>query len=186
MRTYVGALILATFALPSAAHAQPAARIQPPDVPQDIALSPDDYKPYLAAHAIGTQGYVCVAVGTTFSWTPFGPQATLFNEDGQQVLTHFLSPAPYDLLPTATWQHSRDSSVVWARMLKSSTDSNYVAPDAIPLAAARSGRRRRRADWRRQTARDAQDSAGEYGGGQSARDRLLEAGGHRQERARPL
>ena len=132
MRTYVGALILATFALPSAAHAQPAARIQPPDVPQDIALSPDDYKPYLAAHAIGTQGYVCVAVGTTFSWTPFGPQATLFNEDGQQVLTHFLSPAPYDLLPTATWQHSRDSSVVWARMLKSSTDSNYVAPDAIP------------------------------------------------------
>jgi hypothetical protein len=55
----------------------------------------------------------------------------LFNDEGQQVLTHFLSPAPYDLLPTATWQHSRDSSIVWARMLKSSSDPTFVAPDAI-------------------------------------------------------
>ena len=49
---------------------------------------------YLAAHATGTQGYVCVAVGSVYSWATFGPLATLFNEDGEQILTHFLSPTP--------------------------------------------------------------------------------------------
>ena len=93
---------------------------------------PAGYTPFLAAHAIGTQGYVCVAVGSIFSWTPFGPQATLFDHDGEQILTHFLSPTPYDQLPNPTWQHSRDSSVVWARPIASSSDPNFVAPGAIP------------------------------------------------------
>jgi hypothetical protein len=72
-----------------------------------------------------------VAVGTTHSWVPFGPQATLFDADGEQVLTHFLSPTPYSLIPGPTWQHSRDSSEVWGQVLKTSADAAYVAPDAI-------------------------------------------------------
>ena len=132
MKTYTSVLILAAvIALPQGAHAQREAGVVPPPVPERIRVGPG-YKPYLAAHAVGTQGYVCVAVGSVFSWTAFGPQATLFDELGQQILTHFLSPTPYSLLPNPTWQHSGDSSVVWGQVLKSSSDANFVAPNAIP------------------------------------------------------
>ena len=103
-----------------------------PPVPEGLELSPQEFTPFLVAHAVGTQGYVCVKAGNVFSWVPYGPQATLFNEDGQQVLTHFLSPRPYGQVLNATWQHSRDSSAVWAQVLKASDDPNFVAPDAIP------------------------------------------------------
>ena len=83
-------------------------------------------------HAVGTQGYVCVAIGSRYRWAPFGPQATLFNAEGQQILTHFLSPTPYSLLPNPTWQHSRDSSSVWGQVISSSSDPDFVAPGAIP------------------------------------------------------
>ena len=96
MKTYLSALVLAAaIALPEGAHAERPEGIDPPPVPDAIQVPPEEFTPYLAAHAIGTQGYVCVAVGSVFSWTPFGPQATLFNEEGQQILTHFLSPTPY-------------------------------------------------------------------------------------------
>lgn len=132
MKTYVSVLILVSaIALPQGAHAQRRERPAPPPVPDAIQVPPG-YKPYLAAHAIGTQGYVCVAVGSVFSWTPFGPQATLFNEESQQILTHFLSPTPYSQVLNPTWQHSRDSSVVWGQMIRSSADPNFVAPGAIP------------------------------------------------------
>ena len=114
--------------LPRIAHAQrPAA----PPVPAEIEVPPG-YGPFLAGHAIGTQGYVCVAIGANFRWAPFGPQAALFNADGKQQLTHFLDPTPYSLLPNPTWLHSRDSSVVWGQPVASSSDPNYVAADAIP------------------------------------------------------
>src|SRR5262245_38212545 len=93
MKTFVTALILAStaaFALPQPA---PSAPIPPPQVPTEIQV-PAGFKPYLKAHAIGTQGYVCVPVGTAFAWKPFGPQATLFDEDNQQAFTHFLSVTP--------------------------------------------------------------------------------------------
>jgi hypothetical protein len=132
MKTYTSVLILASaIALPQAVHAQREALVVPPPVPEAIQVGPG-YKPFLAAHAVGTQGYVCVAVGSVFTWTPFGPQATLFNELSGQVLTHFLSPTPYSLLPNPTWQHSRDSSVVWGQVLQSTSDPNFVAPGAIP------------------------------------------------------
>jgi hypothetical protein len=101
-------------------------------VPEGLELSPQEYTPFLVAHAVGTQGYVCVVVGAAYSWVPYGPQATLFNADGEQVLTHFLSPRPYDQVLNPAWQHSRDSSIVWAQVLKPSDDPNFVAPGAIP------------------------------------------------------
>jgi hypothetical protein len=132
MKIYVSAVILASaIALPPGAHAEGRQRPLPPPVPDAIQVPPG-YTPYLAAHAIGTQGYVCVAVGPVFSWTPFGPQATLFDEESRQILTHFLSATPYDQLLNPTWQHSRDSSAVWGRMIKSSSDPNFVAAGAIP------------------------------------------------------
>ncbi len=132
MKTYISALILlSAIALPQDAHAQRQERPVPPPVPDAIQVPPG-YRPYLSAHAFGTQGYVCVAVGSVFSWTPFGPQATLFNDDGQQMATHFLSPTPYSLMPNPTWQHSRDSSIVWGQVIRSSSDPSFVAPGAIP------------------------------------------------------
>jgi hypothetical protein len=35
-------------------------------------------------------------------------------------------------MPRATWQHSRDTSTVWAVAIASSSDSIFVAPGAIP------------------------------------------------------
>jgi hypothetical protein len=130
MRNYAIALVLAsTVALPHVIYAH---RPTPPPVPTAIEV-PAGNKPFLMARAIGTQGYVCVAVGTTFSWATFGPQATLFNENYQQVLTHFLSPNPFDNNnPAPTWQHSRDTSAVWAKVIATSDDPAYVAPGAIP------------------------------------------------------
>ena len=129
MKSFTTVIVLAlTIALPRIVSAQ---RPTPPPVPGAIEV-PAGYKPFLAAHAVGTQGYVCVAVGAVFSWSPFGPQATLFNENSDQTMTHFLSPTPFSLLPNPTWQHSRDSSVVWGQPIRSSSDPNYVAPDAIP------------------------------------------------------
>lgn len=132
MKTYASALIAAcAIALPNGAHAQRSATPVPPPVPDAIQASPD-FTPYLAAHAIGTQGYMCVAVGGVYAWTPFGPQATLFDQESQQILTHFLSPTPFSLLLNPTWQHSRDSSAVWAEVIGSSSDPAFVATDAIP------------------------------------------------------
>jgi hypothetical protein len=48
------------------------------------------------------------------------------------VTTHFQSKNPYraDALQ-ATWQHSRDTSAVWAKKVAGSSDAAYVSPDAI-------------------------------------------------------
>jgi hypothetical protein len=127
MKIQILGLVLATaIAAPQVAQAQRPQPIVPPPVPGDLELSPDEFTPFLVAHAVGTQGYVCVAVGAVYKWVPFGPQATLFDDAGGQVITHFLSPAPYSLVLSPTWQHSRDSSVVWGSMLKMSSDSNSV------------------------------------------------------------
>jgi len=127
----VGLVLAATIAAPQVVRAERSEPIVPPSVPGDLVLSPDEFTPFLKAHAIGTQGYVCVAVGTAFNWVPFGPQATLFDDAGGQVMTHFLSPAPFSQVLSPTWQHSRDTSAVWGQVLKMSTDSNFVAPNAI-------------------------------------------------------
>jgi hypothetical protein len=108
-------------------------RITPPAVPPDIELS-TDYKPILVAHAIGTQNYICAPAATRrgFEWMFIGPQATGFGALLQQLLTHFPSKNPYqDDAIHATWQHSRDSSAVWAIKVAGSMDPTYVAPGAI-------------------------------------------------------
>jgi uncharacterized protein DUF3455 len=108
-------------------------RIVPPAVPADLELS-SVYKVFLAGHAVGTQNFICApaAVPSGADWLFIGPQATVYDASGEQILTHFLSRNPLqpDVLH-ATWQHSRDTSAVWAKRLRGSTDSNYVAPDAI-------------------------------------------------------
>jgi Protein of unknown function (DUF3455) len=109
-----------TVALPQPAHADP--------VPNNIKV-PARNQAFLEGHAVGTQNYICLPSG----WTFFGPQATLFNADDGQIITHFLSPNPdEDDTPRATWQHSGDTSTVWAMAIESSSNPGFVAPGAIP------------------------------------------------------
>lgn len=127
---YVAALAVAfTISLRQSAHAD---RVTPPPVPSNINVAAGK-KAFLEGHAIGTQDYICLPSGAGFAWTFFGPQATLFDGPDKQVATHFLSPNPFESgTPRATWQHSKDTSTVWAVATASSSDPAFVAPGAIP------------------------------------------------------
>jgi len=108
--------------------------LDPPPVPRELKV-PVGHRPFLLGHASGTQNYICLPTKTDpgFAWTLFGPQATLFNGDDMQIITHFLSPNPDEGgIARATWQHSRDTSTVWAKRIASSSDPAVVAPEAIP------------------------------------------------------
>ena len=107
-------------------------------MPADLQVEAGN-KAFLKGHAVGTQNYICLPAlppGSGFAWTLFTPQATLFDEHGKQIITHFFSPNPNPSdngAIRATWQHSRDTSTVWAALVgKPSTDPNFVAPGAIP------------------------------------------------------
>jgi hypothetical protein len=129
----VTALALAlTVSRPQPVHAGP---VMPPPVPSSIQV-PAGNKAFLVGHAVGTQQYICLSPGAPTPWALFGPQATLFDDDDQQIITHFLSPNPSldDPLgsgtPRPTWQHSKDTSTVWAAPIPLASAS--VTPGAIP------------------------------------------------------
>ena len=103
-----------------------------PSVPLNLEVAAGN-KLFLMGHAVGTQQYICLPSGSSFAWTLFGPQATLFKDEAKQIITHFLSPNPSeDGTPRATWQHSNDTSTVWAMAIASSSDPDFVAAGAIP------------------------------------------------------
>lgn len=108
------------------------APVTPTTVPVKLEV-PAGNTPYLTTRAEGTQNYVCVLKAEGFSWQFFGPQATLLDDANQQVATHFLSPNPDEAgVPRATWQHSGDTSAVWAAAVADSSDPAFVAAGAIP------------------------------------------------------
>jgi len=115
--------------LPAGARAH---RLGRPLVPQNLEVA-SEHKPFLVGFAIGTQNYVCLpATNTPFAWTPTGPQATLFGDFDEQLTTHFLSPNPDEAgTARATWQHSRDTSAVWAQAIETSSDPTFVEQGAI-------------------------------------------------------
>jgi hypothetical protein len=125
-------VVIGIMALTITAAQAAAPVIVPPVVPSNLEV-PAGSTAFLIGHARGTQNYVCLPKDAGFSWTLFGPQATLFDDNGNQQITHFLSANPVEngtLRPT--WQHSGDTSTAWAAAIQSSTDSNFVAPGAIP------------------------------------------------------
>lgn len=126
---FLSALALAA-CLGSAAHAD---AIPVPPMPGDLQVD-GDFRPFLMTHAVGTQNYMCLPrpSGNGLGWTFIGPQATLFDDEGEQAATHYLSVNPDESLARATWQDSQDSSAVWAMAVATSTDAKYVAQGAIP------------------------------------------------------
>jgi hypothetical protein len=116
-----------TFALPFAAHAQVPT---PPPVPDNIRVLPPD-QVFLVGRGVGTQNYECQPSPTIgqVAWTLFTPQATLFNDQSEQLITHFFSPNPEEVgTPVrVTWEDSRNTSTVWAKLVASAS----VTPGAI-------------------------------------------------------
>ena len=109
-----------------------------PPVPPKLQV-PAGHTLFFKAHASGTQNYVCLpaATPTGVAWKFYAPEATLFQsffgQFSQQLATHFLSANPDEAgTGRATWQHSIDTSRVWARMIEQSSDPAYVQPGAIP------------------------------------------------------
>lgn len=105
--------------------------VTPPPVPPGLEVTGPD-QAFLVGHATGTQNYVCQpsdALGHV-AWTLFTPQATLFGDQQEQLITHFFSPKPDEqgIVVRATWEDSRDTSMVWARAVAAAT----VDPTAIP------------------------------------------------------
>ena len=121
-----------------------AGKVIAPDVPPELRVL-DGTHAFLVGHAIGTQNYVCVTSTATTSgvaYVLFTPEATLFNDDGDQLITHFFSPDqdPSDPNTSATvvadgavrptWQHSRDGSTVWAKL---HPNGSVPVNGAVPL-----------------------------------------------------
>ena len=114
-----------------------------PPVPDALKV-PEGNSAFLEGHANGTQDYICLPCPNTittaatcpasgFAWAFFGPQATLSDNNQEQIITHFLSPNPSESgTPRATWQDSQDTSSVWAKAMATSSDPAFVAPGAIP------------------------------------------------------
>jgi len=120
-----------------AAHAD---EITPPQVPDGLGVE-DGNVPFLIGHGIGTQNYVCATSTTSltgFAFSLFTPQATLLDDAGDQLITHFFSPNtdPHVQPPEfgtirVTWEDSRDTSRVWAFLVKQSLDEKFVRKDAV-------------------------------------------------------
>src|SRR5262249_24478491 len=101
--------LMTAVGIPTAAAGSKRDIVVPP-VPPNLVV-PRGNSVYRVGHAIGTQDYVCLPCPTTspactasgFVWTFFGPQATLFDDDDEQIITHFLSPNPDEnFTPRAT------------------------------------------------------------------------------------
>lgn len=129
--TACAAMIALGFAAAPAPPAR-AERLTPRPVPAGLRVAPGN-QAYLEGHALGTQNYICLPSEAGFAWTLFAPQATLFGERDAQLITHYASPNPSEgNVLRVTWQHSRDSSTVWAKLATSSSDPAFVASGAIP------------------------------------------------------
>jgi hypothetical protein len=130
------------FTVPSPGPAY-ADNLTPPPVPDNIQV-PAGNKLFLVGHAVGTQNYVCVPSSTGIRFVLFTPEATLFDEEGEQLITHYFGPNPDEANTDprvisahtirAAWQDSRDSSTVWGQVKPghSSSDPEFVEPGAIP------------------------------------------------------
>ena len=136
---------VATITAFTASSTQAATRggITPPPLPDGMAPVPAGNKLFLGTHGVGTQNYVCRPSGAGVAYVLFTPQATLFGDDGVQVITHYFSPNPSepntdpkvvaDGAIRVTWQH-RDSSIIWAKLHQSGQDGNgavTVDKDAV-------------------------------------------------------
>jgi len=108
-----------------------------PAVPGNLNVD-EGNEVFLVGHGVGTQNYVCLPSASGFAFSLFTPEATLFNKEGKQLITHFFSPnsdltvkPPEAGTIRVTWEDSHDSSRVWAMLLEQSTETPFVQTDAV-------------------------------------------------------
>src|SRR5262245_55210401 len=134
MKHFVATAVVAIILQLTPANGQDFGRITVPPVPADIQV-PAGNVPFLKGHAVGTQNYMCLPSGSSYAWTPIGPQATLFVtlpwNQPQQITTHFFSVNPVGGVIRPTWQSSFDTSAVWGAQAAASSDPLFVQPGAI-------------------------------------------------------
>jgi hypothetical protein len=134
---FVAAVVGSLLPAPATGQSPAGNRVRVPSVPAEIRVPPG-HAVYLTGFAVGTQNYICAVTRSGgLDWTFIGPQATLFatahGEPVHQRMTHDLGQNPFEIEKfRATWQHSVDSSRVWAVAAASSEDPAFVAPGAIP------------------------------------------------------
>ena len=131
-RAWASIVALVTLALTQVGYAEAQT---PPPVPPGLEVEAPDTL-FLLGRGVGTQNYECQPVESLgrVDWVLFTPQATLFDDQGGQLTTHFFSPNPNpaDLNAIrATWQDSVNTSAVWAKAVAASTDAQFVARGAV-------------------------------------------------------
>jgi Protein of unknown function (DUF3455) len=145
LRSACSTALAAAFAVSLAPPAH-AGHVTPPPVPDKLQVE-EGNTAFLVGHATGTQNYICLPCpnpttpatqcpdASGFAWLLFTPEATLFSDNDKQVTTHFFSPNPAENgTIRATWQDSRDTSIVWGGKAISAThdtDPDFVAEHAI-------------------------------------------------------
>jgi hypothetical protein len=94
-----------------------------PSPPSGVAAIevPARNRPFLLGHAVGTQNFVC----NGSAWVFAGPSATLVDDKGKQIMTHYSGP---------TWETNNGSKVVG--QLEKSTPSPIGAIPWLLLRAA--------------------------------------------------
>ena len=146
---FAGAVVAFT---PLSSQAAQANDITPPPLPPGLAPVPAGQKLFLVGHAVGTQNYVCRPSGAGVAYVLFTPEATLFGDDGGQIITHYFSPNPFepntdpkvvaDGVIRPTWQH-RDTSTVWAKVHQPNgavtVDPNAIAWLLLDVVGAQDG-----------------------------------------------
>jgi hypothetical protein len=124
MRALVVVAVLAAMAWPAAQLAQ--AAIEPPDAPAEIKVEAGN-KLFLLAHAAGVQIYTCKPTAGGYAWSFAGPRATLYDERGKVVATHYAGP---------TWE-AKDGSIVVGKLVRPAPVTDETAIPWLLLSAAR-------------------------------------------------
>lgn len=101
----------------------------PPDVPSALQVAADQ-KFYFAVDAEGVQIYECRASAGAFAWAFVAPEATLYDDDGDVVGTHFVGP---------TWQGLNGGKVVGALAARFPSPDPTAIPWLLLTAVSNAG-----------------------------------------------
>jgi hypothetical protein len=79
-----------------------------------------------AAHAKGDQVYTCKSTGAQYAWVLKGPDAKLFNEQGQHIASHYAGP---------TWE-ANDHSAITGKVVAAAASPDPKCISWLLLSAA--------------------------------------------------
>ena len=126
VRCIATALALLLGACFVSSHAEPGNDNRAPDVPDSLRV-PDGTKVSFHAYAIGVQIYAATASATSptgYAWTFTGPEAVLYDADGNTVGIHYAFAGP----TRPAWESESGSRVVGARSVPPVTVNSNAIP----------------------------------------------------------